>query len=803
MRQCGMLISMHTIQKIIYIIAVQLVVLAVVHAQDKVTLSGYLRDASTGESLIGATAYIDELKQGAVSNEYGFYSLSVAPGRYTIKYSYLGLSSQEVLLDLLKGTVLDVELSDEVAELSEVVVVGEAEDKNVSQLEMSVNKLDIQTIKNIPSLLGEVEVIRSLQLLPGVTTVGEGASGFNVRGGSIDQNLILLDEAPVFNSAHLFGFFSVFNPDAVKDVKLYKGGIPARYGGRISSILDVRMKEGNSKQLNLNGGVGLIFSRLAVEAPIIKNKASFIVAGRRSYIDVLAQPFLNNDLDGSILNFYDLTLKTNYNINENNRVYLSGYFGRDNFGFGNAAGFNWGNSTGTIRWNHLFNERLFSNYTFFFSDYDYRIKFGDDAVNNFSWNANIQNFSVKPEFSYFISPENIFRFGGQSTVYTFEPGNAVGTSEGAVTDVSLPKKYALESAAYGEMEHNYSSGLSLNYGLRLSHFNYMGEGNAYTFEELVPGERKVPRSVTKYEQWESIKTYLNLEPRASVKAQIGLNSSIKASYNRTTQYIHLISNTTASTPVDVWTPSTNNIKPQIGDQVAVGYFKNLLNNTYELSTEVYYKKMRNLVDYIDGADLLLNEFLEGDLLPGKGRAYGLEVLAKKVKGNFSGWLSYTLARTERLVAGVNGDDWYPSRFDQLHNLSLSAFYNLNDRWSFSGTFVYNSGTPTTFATSRYEQQGYVVPHNALDVRNNVRIPDYHRLDLSATLKGKKKNERDRWVGDLVFSVYNIYNRRNAFSTFFRQSPERPQPDVPISTEAVRLSVVGSFIPSVSYNFVFK
>ena len=772
-------------------------------AQPEYTFSGYVRDASNGESLIGATVFLVESGQGVATNEYGFYSITVDSGTYTVEVGYLGLRTVTRSITLNQNVTQNFELEPTAADLVEVVVAGQSEDQNVSNIEMSVNKLDIQTIKSVPTLLGEVEVIRSLQLLPGVTSVGEGASGFNVRGGSIDQNLILLDEAPVFNSSHLFGFFSVFNPDAIKDVKLYKGGIPARFGGRISSILDVRMKEGNTKNLTINGGVGAIFSRLSVEAPIIKDKASFIVAARRSYIDVLAKPFLNEDLDGSVLNFYDLTLKTNYNIDKKNRIYLSGYFGRDNFGFGDAAGFNWGNSTGTLRWNHLFSDRLFSNFTFYFSDYDYKINFGDEATNKFTWDANIENYSIKPEFTYFLNPQTSFRFGGQSIAYRFSPGNAVGVSEGEVSDVSLDPKYGIESGVYFEVDQDLSKSVSLNYGLRLSHFNYTGKGTAYTFGESPPGRRRVPTGSQTYDQWQSIKTYLNLEPRAAIKILLNPETSVKASYNRTTQYIHLISNTTASTPVDVWTPSTNNIKPQIGDQVAMGLFRNFQNNTYELSTEIYYKKMQNLVDYIDGADLLLNEFLEGDLLEGEGRAYGLEILMKKAKGDLGGWLSYTLGRTERQVHGINGGDWYPSRFDQLHNLSVSLFYDLSDRWSFSSTFVYNTGTPTTFATSRYQQQGYVVPHNANDTRNNVRIPDYHRLDLSATRKGKSKSPTDKWVGDWVFSIYNVYNRRNPFSIYFRQPTDRVLPDQPVVTEAVRLSVIGSFIPSVSYNFKFQ
>ncbi len=768
------------------------------------SVSGYIKDGNNGETLIGATAFIPELGKGITSNEYGFYSLTLEAGNYSIEFSYLGFDTEKREINLNQNIQLDIELGLNANELEEIVVTAEAEDNNVTDVQMSVEKLDIQTIKSMPALLGEVEIIRSLQLLPGVTSVGEGATGFNVRGGSIDQNLVLLDEAPVYNSSHLFGFFSVFNPDAVKDVKLYKGGIPARYGGRLASILDVRMKEGNNKNLEVNGGIGLIFSRLSVEAPLIKDKASFIVAARRSYIDVLAGPFLNEDFDDTVLNFYDLTLKSNYNINERNRIFLSGYFGRDNFGFGNAAGFNWGNSTGTLRWNHLFSQKLFSNITLFYSDYDYKIAFGDDAVNRFDWKASIENVSIKPELTYFFNPNNIIRFGGQAIVYTFKPGAAVGVSEGEISDISLDNKYAIESGVYVENEQNFDSGLKLNYGLRLSAFNYTGKGRSYTFEDTEPGQRKIPTGFEDFDQWESIQKYARLEPRLSVTYPLSSESSLKASYNRTAQYIHLISNTTASTPVDVWAPSSANIRPSMADQVALGYFQNFKENTYELSTEIYYKNMSDLVDYVDNADLLLNEFLEGDLAAGKGRAYGLEVQLKKKKGQYSGWMSYTLSRSERLVEGINNDDWYAARFDQTHNFSLTNFYDLNDRWEFSANFVYLTGTPATFPTSRYEISEYIVPHNSENTRNNLRIPAYHRLDLSATLKGKKKSNKDKWVGDWVFSVYNVYSKRNPFAIFFKQADAENfiQGGV-IPTEAQRLSVVGNFIPSVSYNFKFQ
>lgn len=770
--------------------------------QSKVTLSGYIKDAKNGETLIGATAYVTQLGIGATSNEYGFYSITFDPGSYQIEFAYLGYQSELVDLELKESTRYDIELSEEAQALEEVVITGEAEDRNVSDVEMSTNKLDVATIKKMPTLLGEVEIIRSLQLLPGVSTVGEGATGFNVRGGNIDQNLVLLDEAPVFNSSHLFGFFSVFNPDAVKDVKLYKGGIPSRYGGRLSSILDVRMKEGNTKNLSINGGIGFIFSRLSVEAPIVKDKASFIVAARRSYIDVLARPFLSSDNRDSGLNFYDLTFKTNYNISDKDRLFLSAYLGRDNFIFGEQAGFNWGNSTGTFRWNHLFSEKLFSNLTFYYSDYDYQINFYSDPQNRFDWNAGIVNYSLKPEFTLFLNPKNRIRFGGQAIVYEFEPGDAVGVSEGEVQDFGLPKKFAIESALYIENEQDLGEKIKINYGLRWSHFNYTGDGVAYTFADTEPGKRKDVVSSETFDQWESIQTYNNLEPRFAIKYQLNNSSSLKASYNRMAQYIQLVSNTTASTPVDIWTPASNNIEPQIADQVAIGYFRNFNSNSYEFSSEFYYKEMQNIVDYIDAADLLLNPFLEGDLLPGNGRAYGMELLLKKTKGDFTGWLSYTLARTELKIPGINNNKWYPSRFDQTHNFAFNGFYEINKRWSLSSTFTVISGTPISFPTSRFEQQGYIVPHNANENRNNVRIPIYHRLDIGATLKGKERPDK-KWSGEWVFSIYNVYSRRNPFAIYFRQDQSRPQPMTPVQTEAIRLSIIGSFIPSVSYNFKFN
>jgi hypothetical protein len=766
------------------------------------TISGYVKDGTNGEALIGAYVFIEDLQEGTSTNEYGFYSLTVKEGYYTLKSSYLGYEEFVLKIDLKVNVSLNIELGIESNIIEEVVVTADTRDQNVRDLQMSVNKLSMKTIQKLPSLLGETEILRGILLLPGITTVGEGAAGFNVRGGSIDQNLVLLDEAPVYNSSHLFGFFSVFNPDAVKDVKLYKGGIPARYGGRLSSILDVRMKEGNNKNFEMNGGIGTIFSRLSIEAPIVKDKSSFIIAGRRSYIDVLAAPFLGDDLSGTALNFYDLTLKTNYRFSDKDQVFLSGYFGRDNFSFGDQAGFSWGNSTATLRWNHLFNEKLFSNLTFYFSDYDYEIKFGDTDEDLFDWNARIKNYSVKPEFSYFLNPNNVVRFGGQTIYYEFQPANAVAITGGEKLDISLDEQYALESSIFAENELTILKNLKVNYGLRLSHFAYLGGRNVYSYGSAVPGVIKPLEEVEFIEKGEKIQDYMNLEPRLSMKYDLGSSSSLKASYNRTAQYIHLLSNTTASTPVDIWTPSTNNIQPSMANQIALGYFKNFNNDEFEFSAEVYYKTTEHLIDYVDGADLILNEFLEGQVLEGEGRAYGTELFLRRNSGRFSGWVSYTLARSERLVNGINNGDWYPSRFDQTHNLSFTTFYELSPRSTLSANFVLNTGTPTTFASTRYEQQGYVIPNNDRNERNNVRIPPYHRLDLSWTIASNPKKSK-KWKGEWVIGLYNVYGRRNPFSIYFKQDDMRPIPGQEIATNAIRLSVVGNVVPAISYNFTLK
>jgi len=774
-------------------------------AQQKFTISGYVKDVSNGEVLIGVSILVKEMGVGATTNEYGFYSLTLPANTVTLQYSYIGYLNTTKTVSLTENLRQDIELTSEANQLEEVVIKDKEDQPTATNMDMSTNNLSISTITKIPTFMGEADVLRSLLLLPGVSTVGEGASGFNVRGGSVGQNLVLLDEAPVYNSSHLFGFFSVFNPDAVKDTKLYKGAIPSRYGGRLASLLDVRMKEGNSKKMEVNGGIGTVFSRLSVEAPIVKDKASFIVAARRSYIDVLARPFVELLQEGGALSFYDLTMKANYNISKKDRVYASGYFGRDRFMFDKQQGFSWGNATSTLRWNHLFNDKLFSNLTTVYSKYDYKLQFGDDERNKFSWNSSISNFIVKPDFSYFVNTSTEINFGGEAIYYSFEPANAVGVSEGETIDVSLEKKYNLEASLYAGSTQKVNSILSLDYGLRFSHFASYGPGTVYSYNDTIPGVRKTVTGEKTYDKGETIATYNNFQPRVSFKAQVTESSSIKGSYNRMVQYLHLISNTTASNPLDVWSPTSKNIKPELGDQFTLGYFKSLSGEQeYEFSAEAYYRATQNQIDYIDGADLLINRYLEGDLLAGKGRAYGIELYAQKKTGKINGWVSYTLGRTELQVNGINRGEWYPTRYNQTHNLKVAAFYDITKRWSVSADFVFSSGTPTTFPTSRYLQQGILIPYNVNDSRNNVTIPAYHRLDVSFRLEGKQykgaklRKNRDYWV----FSFYNVYARKNPFSIYFSQSDERTLPGQPIDSQATQLSIIGTIIPSISYNFKF-
>jgi hypothetical protein len=768
------------------------------HAQKTAVLSGFVRDAENGEALIGANVSVQDTQSGTATNLYGFYSLPLSMGKCTVLFSYIGYVPLERVIDLKSSHTLTVELLPASMKAKEIVVSAEREDANIVNMEMSVAKLDVRTIQKVPVVLGEVDILKSIQLLPGVTTVSENASGFNVRGGAADQNLVLLDESPIYNSSHLLGFFSVFNSDAIKNVQLYKGGIPAQYGGRLSSVLDVRQKEGNSKSFGGSGGLGIISGRLLIEGPIQNDKGSFLVAGRRSYGDLLAKSF--NLIGDNAVYFYDLNFKTNYSLGSKDRFFASGYLGEDVLEIGNAFSNAWGNSAFTLRWNHLFSDRLFANFSAIYSDYEYSL---DMLSRQLNWEAHIINYNLKGDFSWFLNDQHRLDFGAGTIFYEFQPGHITPIDDSSVEETVLDENFALEPTAYLSYNHTFSEELSVQIGMRFSSFLRMGEQSIPSYEnnspivynsELGLYQNGVVVDSTEYGSNEIIEQFYGLEPRFSARYILSKQSSFKASYNRTRQYVHLISNTTSPTPLNIWVPSGPFVEPQIADQIALGYFRNFKDNMYEASLEGYYKIMQNQLDYVDGADLTLNNNLETEILSGEGRAYGVEMYIKKSKGRLTGWLSYTLARTERIVAGITADDpgindgnYYPSSYDKTHDLSITAIYALNKNWSLSSNFIFASGAPTTYPVSKYEYAGLILPQ--YEDRNQQSLPAYHRLDIGATLYNKLG-------GDWTFSIYNVYNRKNAYSIKFEQNP-----DDPTQTQAAMTYIFG-IVPSITYNFRF-
>ncbi|MFT5336060.1 MAG: outer membrane cobalamin receptor [Sphingobacteriales bacterium] len=753
----------------------------VLQAQEKYTISGEILDLSNGESLIGASVRIAGTGTGTIANAYGYYSLSLPQGNYELVYGYIGYADQVKKIVLDKDQTLSIELGQQAIEIDAVEIVGKSARDNVESVKMSVNDMSIETIKSLPALMGEVDIIKAIQLLPGVQTVGEGNSGFFVRGGAADQNLVLLDEAQVFNASHLLGFFSVFNPDAIQGLELYKGGIPARYGGRLSSVLDIRMSEGNSKKWEALGGIGTISSRLTVKGPIKKDKGSILVSGRRTYADVFLKLSPNEDLKNNTLYFYDLNVKANYRIDENNKLFISGYFGRDVFKFGDFASTSWGNTTLTARWNHLFSKRLFSNTTLILSDFDYELGATQDVL-EFVWNSSISNYGIKNDYSYFLSPQNTIRFGFQSTIYDFQTGSITVLEEDS-SDVNfdLPVTKGWENGIYIENERDFGSRLTVNYGLRLSSFSNFGPATVYSYDP----DFELKDTLT-YDKGEFYKTYFGLEPRVGLRYTLNEESSIKMSYNRTNQYIQQATNATSSSPLDVWFPSSPNVKPQLSDQIAAGYFRNFQEGKLEASAEVYYKWGSQAIDFKNHAQLLLNPYLEGELRAGITRAYGLELFLKKTVGDFTGWLSYTLSKSERQVLAIQ-KDWFPNAYDKRHDISLVGSYAFSERKSFGLIFVYGSGAPITSPTGRFNYRGVVVP--VYSDRNSARMPAYHRLDASYSIKSKKG--RGQWV----FSCYNIYGRKNPYLINFKQREATNE----TYAEMVYLF---RFVPAVTYNFKF-
>ncbi len=773
-------------------------------SQEKFTLSGIITDANSNETMIGVNVTIPELKTGIPTNEYGFYSLTIPKGIYKIQISALGYKTIEESINLNKNTKLNFNLASNETTLQEVVVLNTKNATVIRKPEMSVNKLSIATIKKMPVVLGEVDVIKSLLLLPGVTNAGEGASGFNVRGGGADQNLILLDEATIFNSSHVFGLFSVFNPDAIKDLKLYKGGIPARFGGRASSVLDVYQKDGNNKDFHANGGIGLISSRILIEGPIKKDKGSFLIAARRSYADLFLK--FSQKMKDDAAYFYDLNTKLNYKLSPNNEIFVSGYFGRDVFSLNKSFTNTYGNATLNVRWNHLFSDKLFSNLSLIYSDYYYGLNL--DFV-GFKWDSGIKNYNIKYDFKSYISDKFKLNYGLNGIYYDFNPGtiNPSNLTSG-INFQQLDKKYAFEPALYINAEQEISKKITLAYGLRYSLFYRLGQSSVNIYANNNPVifnpqlqiyEKASPIGTKFYNNNQVIQNYNNLEPRFSASYQLNDNQSFKASYNRMVQYLQLISNTSSPTPLDVWTPSDNYIKPQIADQVALGYFRNFNDNLYSLEVETYYKKVKNRLDYIDGANLVANNAIEQVVLNGQMRSYGLEIMLRKNEGRFSGWISYTLSKSQQQTpgrnaseTGINNGNWYNSVYDKMHNIAVTGSYYLNKKWSFGSNFIFQTGQPVTYPTGQYQYLGISVPSYGL--RNENRLPSYNHLDVSATLT-PRKNDKRNWKGEWVFSIYNLYNRKNAASINFKQNIDTGE------NEAVRTSIFG-MVPAVSYNFKF-
>jgi len=769
-------------------------------AQEKFTLSGTVSEEETGETLIGVNVIIPELQTGAITNEYGFYSITLPTGSYEVIYSSLGFESKKISVSLSQDVINDLSLLTDAEQLDEVIVKADVEKLNIRNPQMSANTLSANTIKRIPVVLGEADVIKAITLLPGVTNAGEGASGFNVRGGAADQNLILLDEATLYNSSHLFGFFSVFNPDAIKDITLYKGGIPARYGGRISSVLDIYQKDGNKKQFKINGGIGLVASRLLLEGPIVKDKASFLVGGRSSYAHLFL-PLFDND---NIAYFYDLNTKVSYTLDHSNKLFLSGYFGRDVFSINDTFSNTFGNATLNLRWNHLFSDKLFSNLSLIYSDYYYGLEL---SFVDFQFDSGIRNFNFKYDLTHYLSQKVELRYGLNSIYYKFNPGDVRPTGEDSgINAFKLTDKFAFENAVYLDAEITLTDKLIAQGGIRLSTFNRLGQKELNVYENDNPisynstlniYQKADPIGTESFSRNETIKSFINFEPRLSIALQLNESSSVKASYNRMAQYIHLISNSTSPTPFDIYAPSGKYIEPQLADQVAIGYFKAFEN--YSIEIESYYKEVKNRIDYVDDADLIANNAVEQIILNGQARAYGLEFLLRKTDGRLKGWIAYTLSKSEQrapgrtsIETGINNGDWYNSPWDRTHDISITAQYELTKKWSFGANLIYQTGQPTTYPTGQYIYNNIVVP--VYEPRNSSRLTDFHHLDLSATWT-PKPNSKKRWQSEWVFSVYNAYNRKNAASISFRENTDIGQ------NEAVRLSIFG-IIPAITYNFKF-
>lgn len=768
----------------------------VVWSQEKVTLNGYVKDADNGEELIGVTVYVPELKAGAVTNPYGFYSITLPKGTYEVQFSYIGYKFQSAKIELNGNVAYNVDLQTEATVIQEIVVTDKRVDENVVSLQMSKNTLDLNQVRKLPALFGEIDILKNIQMLPGVLTAGEGTSSFYVRGGSADQNLILNDEAPIYDPSHLFGLFSVFNADVIKDSELYKGGIPARFGGRLSSILEVRTKDGNNKKFNVAGGIGSMASRIMVEGPIVKEKSSFIVSARRSYVDL----FLRAADQDNLVHFYDINAKVNWKSNNKNRFFVAFYAGRDVFNFSDEFGFAWGNRTGTFRWNHLFNDRLFSNTSLIVSNFDYKLEL-ENPVEGFKWISNLQEVSLKNDLSYFVSTNHELTFGYHLTGRRFSPGKISPNSDQSIfTDVELQHMYALDHALYVSDQYRLSDKITVDLGLRLSLFQNVGKSDVFLYEDPFDNTNINRLDTVHYGAWKNIKTYVNLEPRAALRYIIGEGQSAKISYNRMVQNTHLIAAGTVPVPFNTWNPSGYYLEPQLADQVAIGYFRNFSNNMYEFSAEAYYKDIKNVTDFADNADIFFNQDLSTEFRQGKAWGYGLELMVNKTRGKLTGSVGYTLSKAMRKVPGVNLDKPFVANYDRRHVANIQAAYDLNERWTFGATFTFSTGRPITLPTGKFEYQNY--HPDVITERNGYRLPTFHRLDLSATYT-PRKNATRKLKGQWVFSVYNAYNQQNPFTVYTRIT-QNDDGDIigDGHTKEARMIYLFPILPSVTYNFKF-
>lgn len=767
-------------------------------SQEQFTISGTVKSAVSGETIINANVKIEGSEISTTSNEYGFYSITLYAGEYEIRCTAVGYETLTEKIILNKSIAKNISLPEEIKNLEEVSVTANAKGRTITTPQMGAERLSMKQIKTIPMLLGERDILKAIQLLPGIKSAGDGNSGFYVRGGSADQNLILLDEANVYNASHLMGFFSTFNSDVIKDITVYKGGMPAQYGGRLSSVLDIKMNEGNNQDFVVSGGLGLISTKLNLEGPIQKGRSSFLVSGRRSYADVFAGLAKDPAVRNNKLYFYDLNAKMNYTLGEKDRLYLSGYFGRDFLKLDKQFGLDWGNVTGTLRWNHIFNDKLFSNTSFIYSNFDYNIAL-DNNNNNVNIFSQIKDVNLKQEFQWYAGNKHNLRFGFNSIYHNIKPGEVTSTGKSSFNDFYLQNRYSWENAVFVTDTWWAAQWLSLTFGARGSSFGIYGPGNFY--EINANGELTDTLS---YAKGRLVKNYFNMEPRLAASFIMNNSSSIKASYVRNTQNLHLIANSVTSFPTDKWIASTNAIKPETSDLFAVGWYKNFQGNNYEFTTEAYYKTMNNQIDYRTGADVYTNDAIESQILFGIGRAYGFETMLKKNTGKLTGWLSYTLSKTERKINGINDGEWYNARQDRTHDVAIVANYQLNKKWNLSANWVYYTGDAVTFPSGKYVIDQQIVFYYTK--RNAYRMPAYHRLDLGAAyqwkgapffIKWAVKDERQKkWENELTFGLFNAYGRENAYVISFRQNEDDPG-----KTEAVQTSLF-KFVPSISYNFKF-